>query len=209
MILFFNPHSTTPGKQPLPLSVLSLAAVLEGREQWALVDGNLTHDPLSALSAHIEAIPSGELAVVAEACAEEARSRTRPRDDEIAVLAHQLELHPIVVRAGPRAWSAQEPMARAARQEHEIPRHQLDGGVALCLEPHAPGGHRMERGAADRREIETPRRLRVDMGEHRSGDSGEIEHIRRNYRRLAATAREQIRQGLQDTDSREVEDGPN
>ena len=32
MIVLFNPLSTTPGKQPLPLSVLSLAAVLEGRD---------------------------------------------------------------------------------------------------------------------------------------------------------------------------------
>ena len=41
MILLFNPLSTTPGKQPLPLSVMSLAAVLEGKEAWSLVDGNL------------------------------------------------------------------------------------------------------------------------------------------------------------------------
>lgn len=52
MIVLYNPLSTTPGKQPLPLSVLSLAAVLEhppahaGRapEPWALVDGNLVRD---------------------------------------------------------------------------------------------------------------------------------------------------------------------
>ena len=31
MIVLFNPLSTTPGKQPLPLSLMSLAAVLEGR----------------------------------------------------------------------------------------------------------------------------------------------------------------------------------
>jgi hypothetical protein len=65
VILLFNPHSTTPGKQPLPLSVLSLAAVIEGRERWALVDGNLTRDPFRALSAHLDAMPSGELTVVA------------------------------------------------------------------------------------------------------------------------------------------------
>jgi len=29
MIVLFNPISTTPGKQPLPLSLMSLAAVLE------------------------------------------------------------------------------------------------------------------------------------------------------------------------------------
>jgi len=45
MIVFFNPLSTTPGKQPLPLSVLSLAAVVEGRHEWTLVDGNVSSDP--------------------------------------------------------------------------------------------------------------------------------------------------------------------
>lgn len=34
----------------------------------------------------------------------------------------------------------------------------------------------------------------------------EIEHIRRNYRRLAAKAREDIKHGLVDTDARDLED---
>lgn len=33
----------------------------------------------------------------------------------------------------------------------------------------------------------------------------EIEHIRRNYRRLAAAARDEIRKGLKDTDCRELD----
>lgn len=45
MIVLFNPLSTTPGKQPLPLSVMSLAAVLEGRHEWTLVDGNVCPTP--------------------------------------------------------------------------------------------------------------------------------------------------------------------
>jgi radical SAM superfamily enzyme YgiQ (UPF0313 family) len=45
MIVFFNPRSTTPGKQPLPLSLLSLAAAVEGSFEWALVDGNVEADP--------------------------------------------------------------------------------------------------------------------------------------------------------------------
>jgi radical SAM superfamily enzyme YgiQ (UPF0313 family) len=45
MIVLFNPLSTTPGKQPLPLSILSLAAVLEGRHDWTLVDGNVCPTP--------------------------------------------------------------------------------------------------------------------------------------------------------------------
>jgi hypothetical protein len=49
VIILFNPLSTTPGKQPLPLSVLSLAAVLEGRFAWQLVDGNLDADPAATI----------------------------------------------------------------------------------------------------------------------------------------------------------------
>ena len=55
MILLFNPLSTTPGKQPLPLSVLSLAAVLEGHEPWSLVDGNIVKDPASEIIARLSA----------------------------------------------------------------------------------------------------------------------------------------------------------
>jgi radical SAM superfamily enzyme YgiQ (UPF0313 family) len=53
MILLFNPLSTTPGKQPLPLSVLSLAAVLEGNQHWELVDGNLVPDPAAEIVAKL------------------------------------------------------------------------------------------------------------------------------------------------------------
>jgi anaerobic magnesium-protoporphyrin IX monomethyl ester cyclase len=49
MIVLYNPLSTTPGKQPLPLSLMALAAVLEGREPWTLVDGNVVSDPASAI----------------------------------------------------------------------------------------------------------------------------------------------------------------
>ncbi len=54
--------------------------------------------------------------------------------------------------------------------------------------------------------------IRVTEGAHNALldleelEEAEIEHIRRNYRRLAATAREEIKHGLRDTGSREVED---
>ena len=57
MIVFYNPHSTTPGKQPLPLSVLSLAAVVDGHESWTLVDGNLVDDPAAAI---LEQLPRAD-----------------------------------------------------------------------------------------------------------------------------------------------------
>jgi len=65
MILLFNPLSTTPGKQPLPLSVMSLAAVLEGQEVWNLVDGNLVSDPAAAIIARLSAAGSRDLTLLA------------------------------------------------------------------------------------------------------------------------------------------------
>jgi radical SAM superfamily enzyme YgiQ (UPF0313 family) len=56
MIVFFNPLSTTPGKQPLPLSIMALAAVVEGREPWMLVDGNVEPDPASAIVAMLRSV---------------------------------------------------------------------------------------------------------------------------------------------------------
>lgn len=49
MIALYNPLSTTPGKQPLPLSLMALAAVLEGRHPWMLVDGNIDPDPATTV----------------------------------------------------------------------------------------------------------------------------------------------------------------
>jgi radical SAM superfamily enzyme YgiQ (UPF0313 family) len=64
MIVFYNPRSTTPGKQPLPLSLLSLAAVLPPEQRWALVDGNVVDDPVAGICAHLDtATAPGVLAV--------------------------------------------------------------------------------------------------------------------------------------------------
>ncbi|MBI1940381.1 MAG: B12-binding domain-containing radical SAM protein, partial [Acidobacteria bacterium] len=41
MIVLFHPKSTKPRSRRFPLAVLSLAAMLEGREEYAIVDGNL------------------------------------------------------------------------------------------------------------------------------------------------------------------------
>ena len=54
MVLLYNPLSTTPGKQPLPLSLMSLAAVLESNGiPWTLVDGNIVGDPAAAIVARL------------------------------------------------------------------------------------------------------------------------------------------------------------
>ena len=65
MILFYNPLSTTPGKQPLPLSVLSLAAALEDGTSWALVDGNVTPDPAADIIQQLSKVPESGPAVLA------------------------------------------------------------------------------------------------------------------------------------------------
>lgn len=65
MIVFFNPLSTTPGKQPLPLSILALAAVLEGKERWCLVDGNIETDPVPALLRSLAQSHASEPALLA------------------------------------------------------------------------------------------------------------------------------------------------
>ena len=49
MIVFYNPRATKPKNRRFPLSILALAAVLEGREDYAIVDGNLDPYPLQTL----------------------------------------------------------------------------------------------------------------------------------------------------------------
>ena len=65
MIVLFNPLSTTPGKQPLPLSVMALAAVLEGCEAWTLVDGNVERDPAALIIECLSRVPPSEVALLA------------------------------------------------------------------------------------------------------------------------------------------------
>lgn len=65
MIVFFNPLSTTPGKQPLPLSVMSLAAVVDRQQTWMLVDGNIVEDPVPAIIEAFDAAPASDLCLLA------------------------------------------------------------------------------------------------------------------------------------------------
>jgi len=51
MIILLHPRSTRPKNRRLPLSVLHLAAVLEGREEYRIVDGNADPDPWATLDA--------------------------------------------------------------------------------------------------------------------------------------------------------------
>lgn len=49
MIVLFNPRSSQSGKAVLPMSLLSIGAMLEGWQEYRIVDGNLCDDPLPAL----------------------------------------------------------------------------------------------------------------------------------------------------------------
>ena len=49
MIIFYNPRSSASRKPILPMSLLALGAVLEGHEDYVIVDGNLEPRPLERL----------------------------------------------------------------------------------------------------------------------------------------------------------------
>ena len=54
MILLYYPKLTKPKNRRFPLSILALAAVLQGREEYEIVDGNLDLDPDATLARLIE-----------------------------------------------------------------------------------------------------------------------------------------------------------
>ena len=49
MIVLFNPRATRPSNRRLPLAVLAIAAVLEGREDYEIVDGNVDDNPIATI----------------------------------------------------------------------------------------------------------------------------------------------------------------
>jgi anaerobic magnesium-protoporphyrin IX monomethyl ester cyclase len=54
MIILFNPKATKPKNRRFPLSVLALAAMLEDREEYEIVDGNVDPDPTGTILSIIE-----------------------------------------------------------------------------------------------------------------------------------------------------------
>jgi anaerobic magnesium-protoporphyrin IX monomethyl ester cyclase len=51
MIVLYNPKATKPRNRRFPLSILAIAAPLEGREEFAIVDGNLDPHPTESIAA--------------------------------------------------------------------------------------------------------------------------------------------------------------
>lgn len=85
MILLFHPRSTKPRNCRLPLAVLALAAVLEGREEYAIIDGNIDARPVETIlnlidTRHVEllgvsAMPGPQMVAAMEASREIRRLR--------------------------------------------------------------------------------------------------------------------------------------
>jgi anaerobic magnesium-protoporphyrin IX monomethyl ester cyclase len=63
MIVLYNPKATKPRNRRFPLSILAIAAVLEGREEFVIVDGNLDPQPTETLLALFRKHPVELLAV--------------------------------------------------------------------------------------------------------------------------------------------------
>ena len=76
-IVLYNPKSNSSGKKILPMSILSLGAVLEGRYEYTIVDGNVSTDPLGTMRDRVRAganliavtvMPGPQLAEAAPHC---------------------------------------------------------------------------------------------------------------------------------------------
>jgi len=80
MIILFNPRATKPRNRRFPLAILALAAVLEGKEEYEIVDGNLDSDPtgtiLGLIRQHnvellgVTVMPGPQMAAAIETCRE-------------------------------------------------------------------------------------------------------------------------------------------
>jgi anaerobic magnesium-protoporphyrin IX monomethyl ester cyclase len=63
LIILLHPRSTRPKNRRFPLSVLALGAVLEGKEDYEIVDGNIDPDPGRTIDSIMSARPAEALAV--------------------------------------------------------------------------------------------------------------------------------------------------
>ncbi|HUY99986.1 MAG TPA: cobalamin-dependent protein [Thermomicrobiaceae bacterium] len=63
MIILYNPPSNARHKPVLPMSLLAVGAVLEGRHDYLIIDGNLEPDPLGAIDRAVRETGADILAV--------------------------------------------------------------------------------------------------------------------------------------------------
>ncbi|HWB86678.1 MAG TPA: radical SAM protein [Bryobacteraceae bacterium] len=62
MILFLNARATKPKNRRFPLSILAIAAMIEGREEYSIVDGNFDPAPTKSLDQIMQRTPARLLA---------------------------------------------------------------------------------------------------------------------------------------------------
>ncbi|MGH9470853.1 MAG: B12-binding domain-containing radical SAM protein [Terriglobia bacterium] len=63
MMILYHPKSTSPRSRRFPLAALALAAMIEGREEYCIVDGNLDPNPPGTIQQLLETRPVELLAV--------------------------------------------------------------------------------------------------------------------------------------------------
>src|SRR6201996_9774228 len=65
MIILYHPRATRPRNRRLPLAVLALAAALEGKEEYEIVDGNLEENPTERI---LELISQHQVELLGVSC---------------------------------------------------------------------------------------------------------------------------------------------
>ena len=63
MLILYNPPSSSERKPVLPMSLLALGALLEGKHDYLIIDGNLEPDPLESIDRAIRDTGADVLAV--------------------------------------------------------------------------------------------------------------------------------------------------
>ena len=63
MIVLLHPRTSKPKNRRFPLPILAMAAVLEGKEDYSIVDGNLDPQPERSLDRIMSQSPAELLAV--------------------------------------------------------------------------------------------------------------------------------------------------
>ena len=81
MILFYNPKATRSRNRRLPLSILAIAAVVEGKGDYSVVDGNLDPNPTESL-----------IAIIKERCVEVLAVTVMPGPQTVGAVASCREI---------------------------------------------------------------------------------------------------------------------
>src|SRR5882757_1432906 len=63
MIVLLHPRATEPKNRRFPLAALAIAAVIEGKEEYTIVDGNIDNDPGGSMDRIVRASGAEMLAV--------------------------------------------------------------------------------------------------------------------------------------------------